>query len=76
MNRIQSESFERLLKDKYDVDWIGDIVGNGVYIKEKYTQNEHIASEHELIGIMVTELFTYKDNGNMITFLNKSFIYG
>ena len=56
MNRIKPDAFEKILKDKYDVDWIGDIVGNGIYIKEKYTQNEHIVSEHELIGIMVTEL--------------------
>ena len=57
MNRIQSESFERVLKDKYGMEW--DIVGkdglnNYIYGYTKNWKNE--ISEHELIGIMVSEL--------------------
>ena len=54
MNRIMSKEFEKILKDKYDVWWDRAC--------KWYTDGdrEHIGSvgEHELIGIMVSELYS------------------
>ena len=61
MERINSEGFESLLKDKYGIEWSGTYMKKvlcGALQEDVWTE----ISEHELIGIMVSEIML-KDTG-------------
>ena len=56
MDKIQSESFNRVLKDKYGIEWFNGLA-TSYYTDGKTDGLYRRVSEHELIGIMVSELY-------------------